>query len=104
MILKVRRKEGIETNKYPDDWILLDGFDRVDYNFRSKTESIGVRSDVLDLLNTKGLNGSEIEVKAIIQEDYYELWLYKGETLKKQVLAHGPIYILNDEGKTIEKI
>jgi hypothetical protein len=105
MILKVRRKNNeLETNKNPDNWILMDGFDRVDYQFRLKTENIGVRDNVIDLLTSRGMNGSQAGVEPIIAEDYFDLWLYKGDLLLRQVLAHGPIYILNDEGKTIERI
>lgn len=106
MILKVRRKdEFLESNKNPDDWILIDGFNRIDYCFHKKEEQIGITGSVLDLLKIRGESSSlGVITEYIIAEDYYDIWLYKEEKLVKQVLAHGPIYILNDEGKTIERI
>ena len=106
MILKVRRKdEFLESNKNPDNWILIDGFNRIDYCFHKKEEQIGITGSVLDLLKIRGESSSlGAATEYIIAEDYYDIWLYKEEKLVKQVLAHGPIYILNDEGKTIERI
>jgi len=33
-----------------------------------------------------------------------QIWLYKNCDVVKQILAHSPIYVMNDDGKTIEKI
>lgn len=108
MILK------LNLNKMSDKegWMLIDGFDSLTYHYHHKDDVIGVRSNVRDYLRTtetlcsNAVVGSELKPASEIKilEDYYEIWLMKGEDTISQILAHGPIYILNDEGKTIERI
>ena len=82
-------------------WILFDGAGEVSYHKLHRDgageAAIGVRADVVDLTNNPV---DEDTAKAGITE----IWMYKDHQVIRQILAYSPIYILNDEGKTIERI
>jgi hypothetical protein len=88
---------------------LFDGFDQITYTYKKKDDVIGVREDHLDFLEMKEItieaNCPENNIsKKRVSKDFVEIWLYKNCNVIKQILAHSPIYVMNDEGKTIEKI
>lgn len=100
-----------------EGWMLIDGFDSLTYHYHYKDDVLGVRSNVRNYLRTTDIlcSNSSSDATSLaaeskpsseirVLEDYYEIWLMKGEDTISQILAHGPIYILNDEGKTIERI
>lgn len=105
MILK------FNLNKFSDreEWIIFDGFDNIHYHYHYKDDQIGTRQNVRDYLrvsnNIKEFNDESPNMPTLkVLEDFYELWLIKGENVVCQILAHSPIFIMNDEGKTIERI
>lgn len=88
---------------------LFDGFDQITYTYRKKDEVIGVRHDCLDFLKMNEIvyeanfpEAGKREMK--ISKNFVEIWLYKNCNVVKQILAHSPVYVMNDDGKTIEKI
>jgi len=99
MILKARYSGN------PDVWYFFDGVQElskqihfVDSNLLTKTiDNIICRSDVYDF--TKN-SFSEDDIK----NGFIELWIYgKTDSDTKQILCYRPVYLLNDDGKTIEK-
>jgi hypothetical protein len=102
MILKVRSCGN------PEVWNFFDGVKEiakenhhnVDSEILSQEKTIGsmvVRADVYDFtVNTFS--------KEEIRDGFLELWLF-GKTNEdtKQILCYGPAYLLNDDGKTIER-
>ena len=89
MILKL--KKG-------DSWIVFDGFDRIQYRDIQQGEGVAVRFDVYDYTKedtNKPLNEGSVSA---------EIWLYWGTEAKAQILADRPIYLLGNDGKTIERI
>jgi len=96
MIVKVR------TNP-TGSWKLYDGVKELAYSYFNKSQVIGVQDNVDDFSNPgNGLYSEAAVEKNDIQ--MIELWLNRGETPHKQVLALSPVYVLNDEGKTIERL
>lgn len=81
-----------------DEWEFFDGFDRVSHREIPPDEDTGVRSDCLSFCERQRKD-TENPRKAEI-----ELWLYKGGQVVKQIIALRPIFILNNEGKTVERI
>ena len=88
---------------------LFDGFDQINYIHRKKDEVIGVRQDCLDYLKMDEIiheanfpEAGKRELK--VSKNFVEIWLYKNCDVVKQILAHSPIYVMNDDGKTIVKI
>lgn len=98
MIIKIKEHEN------PESWTFFGNVNRVTklihHNIDSdvlKNNSIVVRSDVYDFTNNPS---SENDSK----NGFLELWLYgKEKDDIKQVLCFRPAYLINDEGKTIEK-
>lgn len=84
---------------------LFDNFDQITYTYKKKDDVIAVGNNHLDFLKVE-IDGDSItpEAKIRISKDFVEIWLYKNCDVVKQILAHSPIYVMNDEGKTIEKI
>jgi len=96
MIVKVRTSPT-------GSWKLYDGVKELCYSYFSSNTVIGVQDNVDDFTNPgKGLYSEAAVEKKEIQQ--IELWLNRGETINKQVLALSPVYVLNDEGKTIERL
>jgi len=84
-----------------DQWLLFEGGDKITYEEHLPDFPLAVCDDFEDLTipvrsNTITDNTGDIPVKLISM-------FKKGEGIK-QILANSPIYILNDEGKTIERI
>lgn len=93
MIVKVKTDCG---------WTLFDGADRLDYRHYQRKEHLGVRQDVFDYTNNKPGDNT-----IITSDDDYciELWVYsKKDNDPIQILARSPVYILNNNGRTIETI
>lgn len=98
MIVKVR------TNP-TGSWKLYDGVKELSFRYFSSLEVIGVQDGVDDFTNPgKGLYEEPKAVNEKIDIQQIELWLDRGESVNKQVLALSPVYVLNDEGKTIERL
>jgi hypothetical protein len=100
MIAKVKVTENI--------WELLDGVREVRHQIHfpsrnmeaaSDTAALGIRHDAYDYTNRPCADEEH-------EGGIVELWLYGENRLNdiRQVLAYRPVYILNDEGKTIERI
>jgi hypothetical protein len=101
MILKCKNAGGND--------VLFDGFDEIHHEYTKKDAVIGVRADCLDFLKME--EKIEENMPAItggrgmrVASDFVQVWLHKNGDVLKQILAHSPIYIMNDEGKTVEKI
>ncbi len=101
MILKVRSC-GI-----PEVWYFFDGvreIAKIHYNIDSEISSqvktinnVVCRADVYNF-TTNSFS------KEDTSDGFLELWLYgKNDEDTKQVLCYRPAYLLNDEGKTIER-
>lgn len=104
MILKVR-SSGI-----PEVWYFFDGVKEISkevhYNIDSavlyleeKIKDIVCRSDVYDFTTNKFP-----EDNSVPPQGFLEIWLY-GKTNEdtKQILCFSPVYLLNDDGRTIER-
>ncbi len=88
---------------------LFDGFDHITYTYKKKDDILGVRQDCLDFLKMEDIAGESNDPASDkrlmkISKNFVEIWLYKNCNVVKQILAHSPIYVMNDEGKTIERI
>lgn len=101
MILKCKNAGGNDA--------LFDGFDEIHYEYTKKDAVIGVRCDCLDFLKMEEVisaaNFPEQNKREMnVSKDFVQVWLHKDGVVLKQILAHSPIYIMNDEGKTVERI
>jgi hypothetical protein len=101
MILKCKNAGGND--------VLFDGFDEIHYEYTKKDAVIGVRTDCLDFLKIEEVveesNYPEQDKREMkVSSNFVQVWLHKNGDVLKQILAHSPIYIMNDEGKTVEKI
>jgi len=101
MILKCKNAGGND--------VLIDGFDEVHYEYRKKDSVIAIRTDCLDFLKMEEVvceaNFPEKDKRETkVSKNFVIIWLHKNCEVLKQILAHSPIYVMNDEGKTIEKI
>jgi len=102
MILKVRSCGN------PEVWYFFDGVREISkeihYNVDSEVlsnekmiKNIICRADAYDFTTNKF---SEDDIK----NGFLELWLYgKNDEDTKQVLCYRPAYLLNDDGRTIER-
>lgn len=96
MIVKVRTAPT-------GSWKLYDGIKELSYNYYNDSQVIGVREDVDDFTDPgKGLYSEASVEKKEIQK--IEIWMHRGDGNHKQLLALPPVYVLNDEGKTIERL
>lgn len=99
MILKVR------SNYDPEVWCFFEGAKQVTKEIHYVDDVTGfikamvVREDVYDYTNQK-IPGSD----NLYKEGFLEVWIH-GKTSEdtKQILCYRPAYLLNDEGKTIER-
>ena len=97
MILKVR------SSGNPEVWYYFGGVKQISkemhYANGTTAEELVAREDVYDF--TYDTLGFSPEDK---RDGYLELWLY-GKTFEdtKQVLCYRPAYLLNDDGKTVDK-
>ncbi len=91
MILKVLKGSG---------WVIFGDFDRIEYSEIPPDRNICVRQDVFDF--TAGGDGSPISDPA--QASKKEVWLYRVGAEPRQILAEGPMFLTNDDGRTIERI
>lgn len=85
------------------EWNLFDGLDRVVYRLVPSDETIGTKPNCLEFAPSQGtkiLNSPKCE------ETRYEITGFRKQTGFDilQIITHGPVYILNDEGKTIERL
>lgn len=79
-------------------WILIDGVAKIEHReIRENDPAIGVRADVLDYTSKPC---SEDEAKA----GTVEMWMTRENGELVQALAFKPVFLLNNEGRTIEKI
>lgn len=89
MILKVVQPNGAVE--------MFDGFDRISAKTLDHNEPIAVMSNCIDFTD-RLLNEQESTfVKT-------EIWLMKGDKTINQIIAFKPVYVLSDEGKTIDKL
>jgi len=96
MIVKVRTAPT-------GSWKLYDGVKELVYSYFNDNLAIGVREDVDDFTDPgKGLYSDATIEKKEIQK--IEIWMTRGDGSHRQLLALSPVYILNDEGKTIERL
>jgi|LSQX01.1.fsa_nt_gb hypothetical protein len=97
MILKVR------TNYDPEVWCFFEGFNQVSkqIHYVNDKDVVAVRIDVYDYTHQEENINSKNQS---IDEGFLEIWIY-GKTPEdtKQILCYRPAYLLNDEGKTIER-
>lgn len=101
MILKCKNAGGND--------VLFDGFDEIHYEYKISNEGVGVRTDCLDFLKMEDIlcaaNCPEQDKREMkVSKNFVIIWLHKNCEVVKQILAHSPIYVMNNEGKTIEKI
>jgi hypothetical protein len=84
--------------------VLFSGISYLEYKYRDVREPIALAENCLDYIN-RNENCSKEEANTA---DIFELWLFyevEDKYIKpKQVLAYSPVYIMNDEGKTIERL
>jgi hypothetical protein len=93
MILKIQN--GV-------NWRLWDGLIDISYRVMALDEPICCRDDCIDL--TKPIEPlTQIPGTTEVHRTSYEIWA-KTRKGDMQILAYEPIYLLNDEGKTIEKL
>lgn len=89
-------------------WVFIDGVERLSHQILEKTTDICCQENVLDFLKQTDRvikeENTPAKAEGVIPL-FCELWLWlKGKDYPQQVLANVPIYLLNNEGKTIEKI
>lgn len=87
MILKVINGSSVE---------MFDGFDRVSARDVSDDESMAVSNNCIDFTDRLLSKEEASFVKA-------EIWLMKGDTTVRQIIAFKPVYLLGNDGKTIDK-
>ena len=99
MILKVRSCGN------PEVWHYFGGITQVskemhyDDEIRKATNDMVVREDIYDF--TADMLKFSPEDK---RDGFLELWLYgKTDEDTKQVLCFKPVYLLNDDGKTVDR-
>ena len=95
MIVKLKSGSG---------WQMFDNLEDVNYRYLGD-EVIGVRGDVRDFTGT--VPNSEGNCALALKENRVELWAHqKGRSPLDalQIITYVPVYLLNDEGKTIEVI
>lgn len=80
-----------------DTWEFFDGYDRVSLREISPKEDFAAREDGYDFRKQQERDADSNPNPVM------EMWLYKGKQEVSQIVAHRPIYILNDAGKTIER-
>lgn len=106
MIVKILRQ---------GQWTLIDGVERLSHEivYKSGDKEFGVQEAVLDLRThttppePEEVGGAGKTASSLTTGDgeFCELWLtLRGKETPQQVLADFPIYLLNNEGKTIEKL
>lgn len=88
MILKIVSENGVQ---------LFDGFDQVSARDLSDNEPIGVSSDSIDFTDRPLTEQEATFVKA-------EIWLYKQGANPRQIIAFKPVYVLSNDGKTVDKL
>lgn len=87
MILKVINKDSVE---------MFDGFDRVGARDLNPDQPIGVSSNCVDFTDRPMTEEEAGFTKT-------EIWLMKGDTTIRQIIAFKPVYLLGNDGKTIDK-
>lgn len=99
MILKCKR--GLNDDNV---WVLFDGADKVTYKEIEENEPIVVSEIHEDLTIPKYNKPKDTSKGDCGIGPMKEIWMYKNKQAIRQILAYSPIFILNDEGKTIERI
>ena len=99
MILKVR------SNYDPEVWCFFEGVKQLNKGIHYVDDVIGsikdmiIREDVYDYTKQKIPTSYKI-----YKEGFLEIWIHgKTQEDTKQILCYRPAYLLNDEGKTIER-
>ena len=87
MILKIKGKDG---------WSFFDAADEISYRYVSDDESLVLRDDALDATLKNQCNRIEIWL--------WDKWVCETGDGIKQIISNTTTYILNNDGKTIEKI
>lgn len=81
-----------------EEWELIDGFTRLTHRVIEKEQPIEAIERCLDFR----IQASEDQKKTL---SIHELWMYDNDNfIVAQAIAYSPIYILNNEGKTVERI
>jgi len=90
MILKVLTEHG--------EWELFDNFDRLKYNELGKDEKPTVYiGNCWDVTEYQKAHISESNKKL-------NILLWRDGSIATQIISQQPVYVLNNNGKTIEKI
>ncbi len=80
-------------------WVLIDGFNRISHQYEDQEKPMAVQENYWDFTIQRDSQRTTKEKPQRI-----EIWLYKDSEVFRQILAYEPIYILNNEGKTVERI
>jgi len=87
MILKLQSADKDE---------IISGFDRISYTELENGVAVGLRSDCLDFPEQQAAGDSGDPV--------CEIWLYNGTEVVRQILSLRPIYVMNDQGTTVQRL
>jgi hypothetical protein len=100
MIIKVKVSGSV--------WQMFDGVRRLTQTVHDSHDvtgstkvfpDVGMRIDVFDFVNNRPCTEDEARGGVV------ELWLFgKDDNDTKQILAFKPVFIMNDEGRTVERI
>lgn len=98
MILKIQAGNG---------WEIFGDVDRVSHRVIPTKEIMGVRDDVVDLTVAQEYAEKERAARDGGAQGFgprKELLISKGGANLRQIIAYSPIYLMNDNGRTVETI
>ncbi len=98
MIIKIKTMNG---------WQMFDEIESLDFQILGECDVIGVREDAKDFTNPSPIPAKENLAKAVGEEWSRALiWAKpKGHAIEDlQIIAYRPVYLLNNDGRTIETI
>lgn len=96
MIVKVINSSG---------WTLYDGVKKLSHSIVDESCPIGVSSELDDFTNW-GTSGVDLggTKRPSGETAKINMWLTFDNDSIKQVLAYSPVFLLNNEGKTVDRI
>ena len=80
-------------------WVYFDGADKVTHEEHDPGQPIAVMEKLEDLTVSNIMNPESKGIAPV-----KEICMYNKGEITKQILVNNTVYILNDEGKTIERI
>jgi len=95
MILKLQQQCGA--------WVYFDDFTDISCRYVSEGEEIGVRADVFDFTAPPPENRLAASGTVKGSDTRRDIWL-SNEKGKREILTDGVAYLLNNDGKTIERL